>query len=204
MSADNRYFADNPYLSRVYNLSKKVSEWRQIAMYQIVVIFVLIGFLIYQSNSVPVRLIPQSNPEKEYLTKQNSQDTEYKRLISESDVMNYTSWTPRTVKKQFAKLVPRVAPAAYGKIRLELNKDQKRISREEISQTFNISSTQTFYDNVLFSGQLRRWMGSDIVFNDEVHYVFRYQTLNGVPYLLQKEKFNNYKEAAAFAKKGGK
>lgn len=192
---------ENPYLNKVYNLSKKVSEWKQIAFYQGVIIFMLLIFMMYQASSAPVRLIPQMSPEKSFLTEKGSQNNEYLRIISEADLSTYTTWSPDNVKKQFDKLIPRIAPGSYGPLRMELKVKAEINADEKVSQTYMVSSSRVFDRNVVFSGHLKRWVGSDSVFDGEVFFVVKYLTVGGIPMVLSVDEFKEYEQAVGFAKK---
>lgn len=193
---------ENPLLSKSLNLAKSKSEWRYIAIFEGILITALVVALIYMFTSVPVRLVPQENPNKTYLTKSGSSDMEYLRIISESDLNNFTDWQPYTIESQWKKLIGRLSSSSYGEFRAALLKfeDEKE---SQISQTFYESETppRVYGTNVVYEGKLVRKVGSEEVFNGKMFYVIYYTYESGIPGIDLIEWFDSKKEAKSAAQR---
>lgn len=190
----------NEFMSKVYNLSRSAKEWKTIAFFEGFIIVILLGFIVQQASTVAVRLIPQFNLEKEYLTKVDDTNLEYLRIIAESDLNNYASWTPYTVEKQFKKLTSRLAPGSYGDFRLDLKIKAESRKREQVSQAFIPSGAKSYGENIVVKGTIKRWVGSDSVYDGDMFYTLKYRTLEGIPLIVSVRGYKTLEKAVKAAK----
>lgn len=191
----------NIFLNKSRNLARKASEWKQIAYFEALVIMGLIFFLIYQSSTVPVRLVPQMNPNQVFLTKEGTSVGEYLRIISEADMGSYLDYTPDTIERQWNNLIGRLASNSYGKIRQNLKEGIEQQIVDGVSQTFTQKGVAVAYGKKVFvMGRLVRRVGSEEIANDMAYYVTEYTYKSGVPMIMGIKRFEDEKAARNFAK----
>lgn len=189
------------FLTKSYNLARSAYEWKSVAFFEGVIILFLIGFMIYQLNNVPVRLVPQFNMDKEYVTKENSSDYEYLKVVSSYDLNNFASYTPETIEFQSKNLLKRLSPSAYADYSRLLTKRIEVIKSQKISQSFSPVDIRVFNGkSILFKGIEKRWVGRDSVFEGEKVFVIKYEIINGIPKIASIKEFKKYDDAVDFAR----
>lgn len=171
------------FVSRTYNLSRSVKEWRFVALLEAVLLISLMGVVVYQSQNTPVRLIPQSDPLKEYMTGVNSIDSQYLQIISTSDILMYANWTPHIVKRQISDLTTRISPKTFNSYRPALIKKSNEWEKAGVTQSFMLGGLTSYNDGnvILVEGTVERTMTGEILFSGPRFYAVVYDIQLGVP-----------------------
>lgn len=191
---------NNPYLRKMVNMARQASDWKYMALISWATAAYLVYLLVSVSQNAPVRLVPQLNPDREFLTETGGGGKEYLQIVSEYDAILYTTWQPYTVEKQWNKLIRRISPADYGEMRLRLKEEAKRQSEQQVSQVFYQSGPPVVYgERVLFSGELKRYVGAEPVAAGSVYFVFEYNYIGGIPMIKDIKKFENRVKAQSYA-----
>lgn len=139
------------------------------------------------SLEVPTRLIPYEYAANNgYVTVNDdgiADKENYLIDIASADVMNYASWTNRTIVRQHSRFVNRMAPSLYSKEgRLLLERAQDKVKSEE-SQVFFLTGSEINNDKtkVKVTGSLSMYQGRERTRTTNMTYTLTYNSKNGLP-----------------------
>lgn len=159
-------------------------------MFSTVMFALFSGYLLITLGStvkdMPTRLIPyefdaMTGPVE--VSSSGRASGEYLARIAESDLKNYTDWTPRTVKRAYGAFANRMAPQLYAQIGADLIAHAETIAASERTQAFFIDKTEALEkeNTVRITGTLQVWQGSERIASNRVIYTISYRFSRGVP-----------------------
>lgn len=147
----------------------------------------LVLALIRSSMSTPVRLVPYeyaANNNYVTVTSDAMADKEsYLTDIAIADVTNFTTWTNRTIVRQYSRFVNRMTPRLYTESGRMLLDKAEQIKTTEEAQTFFVERTSISKDGntVLIVGVLRMYQGTVVTNTLNMSYMLEYNSRNGLP-----------------------
>lgn len=108
------------------------------------------------------------------------QAAEYLGTIATSDLGLALTWTPDTVKTQYARLLNRMTPALYATQNVKLIGEADLAVKQSLTQAYFIDHVSAIGDNaVQVTGTLARWEGEKPTYRAEIAYLIKYESHNG-------------------------
>lgn len=167
------------------NIRERKEGWKFAAIVLGIVSAVLAFSLVEASGRVTTVLEPYHissvSGSLPYNINNLSRSQRYLALLARSDINTLTTWNTQTVRTQFATFLARCTPAAYQAWNLRLQKYQKRILSDNMTEIF-FPQSESFVppDSIALDGLLVRKMGHHTMFRRPVQYVVSYAPDNGI------------------------
>lgn len=171
------------HLQALVNSRNKITVWRNVAIFQALIILVLLFGFIKAINSMPVVLVPQSFEADNGRVRVSSDigaNESYMLYVAEADLKFFTDWTPASVESQYARFLNRMAPSIFGAKSVELVEEAETLKGSGYSQTLTVTSrAMTRGGVVVITGNLIRYIGSEVILSEPVAYRLQYRFVDG-------------------------
>lgn len=171
------------HLEALVNSRNKISVWRNVSIFLVVIIVALLYGLIKAVNSMPVVLVPQSYSAESGRVRVSSDiaaNEQYLIYVAEADLKFFTDWTPSSVESQYGRFLNRMAPNIFGAKSVELVEEGQKLKASGYSQTFTATSrAMTRGGVIVVTGNLVRWIGNEVILSEQVTYRMGYRFVEG-------------------------
>lgn len=181
-----------------FNLSKtkvdianQVSKILIFALIGITIVAILEGILLFKfKRDAKVIVVPPIITQP-FTVSNTSVDQSYLQQMTLFLIGLKLNVTPKTVAATHQLFLDYVAPEVYGAVEKQLIEETEAIKAGDISASFSLSSIIVDAPQLMVkvSGILKRSSGSNILPDDNVTYLVRYELSNGTVKLLSLSKW---------------
>lgn len=172
------------FLKTAGRRAREHNAWKGVSRLLGVINLALVGFLVYQSSTLPAYLVPYgfetaNGPVKVAAAGEFS--PEYLTYLAQADLHLLVDYSPDNVEFQTQRFLNRAAPELFASRNIELLAKAKDLRDGGVSQDFDVIKTTVTEGVVSLNGQLKRWEGEKLIYEGRVTYQIEYVRVGSTP-----------------------